>query len=96
MNTIAIEKSETKRRLFFIIMASAVITIVFAGFAPTFYLRSSFTQDRPMSLLLHIHGIVFSAWVTVFLLQSILISRGSRHEADFCRNTADLAVLLVQ
>jgi hypothetical protein len=78
MNTIAIQKAETKRRLFFVIMASAVIIVVFAGFAPTFYLRSSFSQDRPMSLLLHVHGIVFSAWVTVFLLQSILIARGSR------------------
>jgi len=78
MNTIAIEKAETKRRLFFVIMASAVIITVFAGFAPTFYLRSSFPQDRPMSLLLHVHGIVFSAWVTVFLVQSILIARGSR------------------
>jgi len=66
------------RRLFFVIMASAVIATVFAGFAPTFYLRSSFPQDRPMSLLLHVHGIVFSGWVSVFLVQTILIARGSR------------------
>ena len=66
------------RRLFFVIMASAVIATAFAGFAPTFYLRSSFPQDRPLSLLLHVHGIVFSAWVTVFLVQTILIARGSR------------------
>lgn len=78
MNTVSIDKARMGRRLFFVIMASAVIATVFAGFAPTFYLRGSFTQDRPMSLLLHIHGIVFSAWVTVFLLQTILIARGSR------------------
>ena len=71
--------TDTGNRIFFVIMASAVIVTVFAGFAPTFYLRSSFTQDRPMSFLLHVHGIVFSTWVTVFLVQTLLIARGSRH-----------------
>jgi hypothetical protein len=65
-----------RRGIFFIIMASAAIITVFVGFAPTFYLRGSFTQDRPMSFLLHVHGIVFSAWVTVFLVQTLLIARG--------------------
>lgn len=65
-------------RFFFVGMACAVIITVFAGFAPTFYLRGSFSQDRPMSLLLHVHGIVFSAWVTVLLVQTPLIARGSR------------------
>ena len=65
-------------RLFFVIMASAVVVTVFAGFAPTFYLRGSFTQNRPMSFLLHVHGIVFSAWISVFLIQALLIARESR------------------
>ena len=78
MNVIALEKPPLRLRFFFVVMASAVIVTVFAGFAPTFYLRSSFPQDRPMSVLLHAHGIVFSAWVTVFLVQSLLIARGSR------------------
>lgn len=65
-------------RPFFVIMASAVIVAVFAGFAPTFYLRGSFPQDRPMSFLLHVHGIAFSAWVCVFLVRTLLIARGSR------------------
>ena len=66
------------RRLFFVVMACAVVAAVFAGFAPTFYLRGSFVQTRPMSVLLHAHGVVFSAWVTLFLVQSLLIVRGSR------------------
>ncbi|HEY2678668.1 MAG TPA: hypothetical protein VGI65_16975 [Steroidobacteraceae bacterium] len=78
MSTIALERASMRGRLFFVFMASAVIATVFAGFAPTFYLRSSFTQNRPMSFLLHVHGIVFSAWVTVFLVQTLLIARGSR------------------
>jgi hypothetical protein len=78
MNTIALERSSLRLRFFFVAMACAVIATVFAGFAPTFYLRGSFTQTRPMSVLLHVHGIVFSAWVSVFLIQTLLIARGQR------------------
>jgi uncharacterized membrane protein YozB (DUF420 family) len=78
MNTIARDSGASNRRRFFVAMACAIIVAVFAGFAPTFYLRGSFVQTRPMSVLLHVHGIVFSAWVTLFLVQSLLIARGSR------------------
>ena len=56
MNAIAPERPSIRLRLFYVLMASAVIVTVFAGFAPTFYLRGSFTQTRPMSVLLHVHG----------------------------------------
>ena len=78
MNAIALERPSLRLRLFFVVMASAVIITVFAGFAPTFYLRGSFAQTRPMSVLLHVHGVVFSAWVSFFLVQTLLIERGSR------------------
>ncbi len=78
MNTVALYKAGITGRFFFVLMASAVIITVFAGFAPTFYLRSAFTQTRPMSILLHVHGIVFSAWIIIFLVQSLLIAQGSR------------------
>jgi hypothetical protein len=78
MNAIAPERPAIRLRFFFVLMASAVIVTVFAGFAPTFYLRGSFTQTRPMSVLLHVHGIVFSAWVSFFLIQTLLIARGAR------------------
>ena len=65
MNAIASGTAAFARRVFFVAMASAVIVAVFAGFAPTFYLRGSFVQTRPMSTLLHVHGIVFSAWVKI-------------------------------
>jgi len=78
VNSVALEKPSSRLRLFFVLMASAVIVTVFVGFAPTFYLRGSFTQTRSMSVLLHVHGIVFSAWVSFFLVQTLLIARGSR------------------
>jgi len=78
MNTIALERHPMRLRFFFVVMASAVIVTVFVGFAPTFYLRSSFPQNRPMSVLLHVHGVVFSAWVSLFLAQTLLMASGSR------------------
>ena len=66
------------KRYFFVAMAALVILTVFAGFAPSFYLRSSFHPDHELSILLHIHGLVFSSWVILFLVQTLLIANGSR------------------
>jgi hypothetical protein len=78
MRAIAPPRPSLRLRFFFVVMASAVVVTVFAGFAPTFYLRGSFAQTRPMSVLLHVHGVVFSAWVSFFLVQTLLIERASR------------------
>jgi hypothetical protein len=78
LNSNTVDIAWKGRRLFFVAMAAAAVATVFAGFAPTFYLRGSFPQNRPMSVLLHVHGIVFSAWVTAFLIQTLLIARGAR------------------
>jgi uncharacterized membrane protein YozB (DUF420 family) len=71
-------KPARRWRYFFVAMACLILVVVFAGFAPSFYLRSPFTQDGSLSLLLHVHGIVFSAWIVLFLVQTLLIVRGSR------------------
>jgi hypothetical protein len=65
-------------RQFFVIMASIIAVIVFAGFAPSFYLRAAFRPDGNLSSLLQIKGLVFSAWIILFMVQTILIRRGSR------------------
>jgi len=65
------------RGLFFIAMAALVALTVFIGFAPTFYLRSSYNPNKELSVLLHIHGFALSAWIVLFLVQTILIARGS-------------------
>jgi hypothetical protein len=66
------------KRFFFVGMASFVVLTVFAGFAPSFYLKNSFNPDRGLSVLLHVHGIVFSTWIILFLVQTILIVADSR------------------
>ncbi len=57
-------------------MATAMVITVFVGFAPTFYLRAGFGSP-PSTPLLQLHGILFSAWMLLFLTQTLLIANGS-------------------
>jgi hypothetical protein len=86
-------------RYFFVAMAALVILTVFAGFAPSFYLRSAFHPDHELSVLLHVHGLAFSTWIILFLLQTLLIAKGSRtlHQrlGWFTVGVAALMLLLV-
>lgn len=66
------------QRLFYVAMASFVVLVCFVGFAPSFYLKSYLNPDRELSTLLHVKGLVFSAWIILFLVQTVLIVRGSR------------------
>jgi hypothetical protein len=66
------------KRYFFVAMATLILLTVFVGFAPSFYLRSSFHPDHELSVVLHIHGILFSAWIVLLLVQTVLIAKGSR------------------
>ena len=63
------------RRRFYVGIALAIAITVFAGFAPTYYLRSYY-QSTPLRGLLHLHGVVFTGWVLLFLVQSTLVSAG--------------------
>ena len=64
-----------RRRRFYTGMALAIALTVFAGFAPTYYLRPWF-QSTPLGGLVHLHGLVFTGWVLLFLVQSTLIAAG--------------------
>jgi hypothetical protein len=57
---------------FFTGMAIACIIIAFVGFARTYFLGSYFGA-RPLTTLVHIHGIVSSSWLLLFLTQVSLV-----------------------
>jgi hypothetical protein len=63
------------RRRFYTGLAIAIAITVFAGFAPTYYLRPYY-QSAPLARLLHLHGVVFTGWVLLFLVQSTLVAAG--------------------
>jgi len=68
-------RSAGRRRehLFYIGMAIAVAATVFAGFAPTYYLRPVFGAP-PLIPLLHLHGLVFTSWLVLLLTQTTLVA----------------------
>ena len=60
------------RRLF---LAAAILfpIIVLIGFGPTYYLRFAFNSPPIPSMLVHLHGILMTAWVAFFIAQVLLI-----------------------
>jgi uncharacterized membrane protein YhaH (DUF805 family) len=60
-------------RRFFTGIAAVMVVATFLGFAPTYYL-SGLTGAPPLSPLVHVHGVVFSAWMLLFLGQTALIA----------------------
>ena len=62
-----------RERLFYTGMAVAVVITVFAGFAPTYYLRPYFSTPS-LTPLLHLHGVVFTSWLVIFLTQTVLVA----------------------
>lgn len=59
-------------------MAVAVAVSVFAGFAPTYYLKSLYGTPA-LSPLFHFHGILFTTWILLFLTQTTLIAVKRTH-----------------
>jgi hypothetical protein len=60
-------------RAFFTGVALAIAAVVFVGFAPTYYLAAYF-QGPALNRVRHVHGMLFSAWVLLFVAQALLVS----------------------
>ena len=70
-----------RERWFYLAMSIAAVLTVFGGFAPTYYLRPYF-NTAPLMPLLHLHGIVFTSWLALFLVQTTLVAA---HRTDIHR-----------
>jgi hypothetical protein len=64
-------------RRFFFFGALLCAAIIFLGFAPSYYLKSLIHAPPPLSALTIVHGVVFTAWVLLFVLQSALAGYGN-------------------
>lgn len=63
------------RPRFFGFAALALSGFMVLGFSRTYYLRG-LSELPPLDTLLHLHGIVFSAWLVAFIVQTRLVARG--------------------
>ena len=59
---------------FFAAMGWLQAALVFAGFAPTYFLRDAALP--PLSLLMQVHGAVFTVWILLVAIQASLIPAG--------------------
>src|SRR5262245_21522202 len=60
-------------RQFYMGIAVLAALTVFVGFAPTFFLRSSY-QTTPLPLHLQVHGFLFTTWIVLFIVQTWLVA----------------------
>ncbi|HEY0629882.1 MAG TPA: hypothetical protein VGD23_11200 [Sphingomicrobium sp.] len=78
-----VPRIQTERR-FFTGMAIAMALFVFIGFAPTYFLypvlgTESVRGAGPLTLMVHLHAAVSSAWMLFLIMQAGLIA-GRQHE----------------
>lgn len=68
-----IHRSGKDRRLY-VWVAIFIPIIVLAGFARTYYLKGLFGSQALPGLLVHLHGIVMTSWVVLFVVQVWLVA----------------------
>jgi hypothetical protein len=67
-------------RAFYSGMAILMALTVFAGFAPTYYLRGyfgapvTFSGNTGLTPLMQVHGALFTGWVLLFIVQTALVA----------------------
>jgi hypothetical protein len=64
-----------RERIFFVGMASAILLMMLTGFGNSYYLRA-LADAPPLPLFIHLHALVFTAWVLFFFVQAMLIATG--------------------
>ena len=60
-------------RRFYVGVAIAVLITVFLGFSRSYFLKGYYGTPE-LSLHVHIHGLVFTSWVLLFLAQTTLVA----------------------
>ena len=62
-------------RPLYLLAAVIIPIIVLAGFARTYYLKGFFATPPLPSFIVHLHGIVMTAWVALFIVQVTLVAK---------------------
>ena len=67
------DRVKFRERAFYTAMSRVFLILVFAGFSRTFFLRPYFQTQALMPLLI-LHGVLFSSWIALFLIQTTLVA----------------------
>jgi hypothetical protein len=78
MTTLAIspDRAALERR-FFTGIALVILATVLIGFSRSFFLRPLFPDwPSPAEPVFYVHGVLFTAWIALFVVQASLVSKG--------------------
>jgi hypothetical protein len=90
-----IDRRERARRLY-LWAAVFVPVVVLVGFARTYYLKGLFDAPALPGVLVHLHGLVMTAWIALFAAQVWLVSsRRTKLHRQLGAVGAVLAVLVI-
>jgi uncharacterized membrane protein YozB (DUF420 family) len=59
---------------YFVGISVAMLVAVVAGFSRTYFFKGMFFAPLP-TILIHIHGAVFSSWIILFVAQTVLVAK---------------------
>ena len=68
-------KADASRR-FYVLMAATCLAVALIGFMPTYFLPLAQGRFKGEPIV-HVHGFILFSWVTFFLVQTLLVARGS-------------------
>lgn len=76
----------------FLPAAIGVCIVVVLGFGPTYFYRPFATPKDSLTVLVHLHGALMSAWIALFATQVILVAAG---RTDLHRRLGTLGFVLL-
>ncbi len=65
------------RPAFFLWMAVVMAAVVFGGFGLSYFVPMATGSLAPLAPIVHVHGVVYFAWLILLVTQAMLINRGS-------------------
>jgi hypothetical protein len=80
-----------RRRLFYMVMPAVMAVVVFVGFAPSYYLKSAYGTPA-LSPLYHLHGLLFTGWMLLMLVQPALVAV---RRTDLHRRIGSIGAVLI-
>ncbi len=70
-----------REHMFYVITAVLLAITVFVGFGATYFFRlfdggpRATVTGGPITRLVHLHAVIFTAWVVLYLVQTVLVAR---------------------
>jgi len=75
VNPVETARRRSRPDRFFAVMSVIIALPVFAGFSRTYFLKGLFGAQT-LTPFFHLHGVVFTSWILLFVIRSALVRAG--------------------